>query len=256
MPLTADYDKGPQKTMKKLKVWALLTLTLAIFSIKKMDAHQYNIQLSAKEQGIVSIAIFTANGDQPKLKAALHSALDAGLTVNEIKEELIQLYAYCGFPRSLNGITVFMTVLDERKAGGKHDEEGPAPVSVTGTNDSKYQLGKSTLEVLTGRPQSGSLTGANAFAPGIDAFLKEHLFADIFGRGVLTYQQRELATISALATLPGLGAQLQAHIGIGMNVGLTETQLRSAFAVLEKNADQASASAANAILDGMLNSKQ
>jgi len=31
-----------------------------------------------------------------------------------------------------------------------------------------------------------TMNGANAFAPGIDAFLKAHLFTDIFGRGVLT----------------------------------------------------------------------
>ncbi len=41
--------------------------------------------------------------------------LDAGLTLNEA-----QLYAYCGFPRSLNGLscyarTVFMNVLHEHR---------------------------------------------------------------------------------------------------------------------------------------------
>jgi 4-carboxymuconolactone decarboxylase len=32
------------------------------------------------------------------------------LTVNEIKEILVQMYAYAGFPRSLNGINAFMAV--------------------------------------------------------------------------------------------------------------------------------------------------
>ena len=59
-----------------------------------------------------------------KLRTALHAGLDAGLTVNEIKEILVQMYAYAGFPRSLNGINTFMAVMDERQAKGVKDEMG------------------------------------------------------------------------------------------------------------------------------------
>jgi 4-carboxymuconolactone decarboxylase len=184
-----------------------------------MDPQQGFSHLDAKNQGIVTISTFTASGDLYKLKTALHAGLDAALTISEIKEVLVQLYAYCGFPRSLNAITTFMAVLDERKGKGIQDHAGVEPDQVEGSN--RYEQGTKTLEVLTGKPQNGAVMGATAFAPGIDKFLKEHLFADIFGRGVLTYQQRELATISVLATLSGLDFQLQAHLGMGMNVGLT-----------------------------------
>ena len=80
--------------------------------------------LNPKQQSIVAISSFTANGDLEKLKSALNEGLDAGLTVNEIKEVLVQLYAYAGFPRSLNGINTFMAVMDERKAKGISDMEG------------------------------------------------------------------------------------------------------------------------------------
>jgi alkylhydroperoxidase/carboxymuconolactone decarboxylase family protein YurZ len=70
--------------------------------------------LDAGQRNIVVISAFTANGDLDKLKTALNEGLDAGLTVNEIKEILVQLYAYTGFPRSLNGINTFMAVMDER----------------------------------------------------------------------------------------------------------------------------------------------
>jgi len=204
--------------------------------------------LDNKQQSIVAISALTAKGDIPQLKIHLVKGLDAGLTINQIKEELVQLYAYCGFPRSLNGITTLMSVLEERKSKGIHDAEGQAPTTVTGNNESKYEMGRKTLETLTGKPQNGPLTGPNAFAPGIDAFLKEHLFADIFGRGVLTYQERELATITVLASLPGLEAQLQAHLGMGMNVGLTEGQLEQVFALLESSIGKQQADAARAVL--------
>src|SRR5207244_13094512 len=80
--------------------------------------------LSANQHSSIPIAAWTANGDLDKLRPALHAGLDAGLTVNEIKEILVQMYAYAGFPRSLNGITTFMAVMDERHAKGIKDEVG------------------------------------------------------------------------------------------------------------------------------------
>jgi 4-carboxymuconolactone decarboxylase len=219
-----------------------------------MSAQSVNKLLDAKEQSMVTIAAFTANGDLDKLKPALHSGLDAGLTINEIKEVLVQLYAYCGFPRSLNGINTFMAVVDERIAKGVKDQAGAEGTRVE--SGDKYEQGRKTLEELSGIPQSGSLTGASAFAPGIDVFLKEHLFADIFGRGVLTYQQRELATISVLATLPGLGAQLQYHIGAGIHVGLTEGQLQNLISILEKSIGKTQADAAQSVLKQVISAKQ
>ncbi len=80
--------------------------------------------LSAKQQSIIPIAAFTATGDREKLKASLSESLAAGLTVNEIKEILVQMYAYAGFPRSLNGIQTFMSVMDDRRTKGIQDEIG------------------------------------------------------------------------------------------------------------------------------------
>src|SRR5215212_3390736 len=118
-----------------------------------MSAQQNNQHLDAKEQGIVTIAAFTANGDMEKLRTGLNSGLDGGLTVSEIKEVLVQLYAYCGFPRSLNGIITFMSVLAERQQKGIKDEMGKAATPITDTAD-KYERGRKTLERLTGQPQS------------------------------------------------------------------------------------------------------
>ena len=39
-----------------------------------------------------------ARGEQDKLAAAFSAAFDAGLTLDQAKEVVGQLYAYCGFP--------------------------------------------------------------------------------------------------------------------------------------------------------------
>ena len=44
--------------------------------------------------------------DLDRLAPAIDDALDGGLTINEIKEAFSQLYAYTGFPRSLNALGV------------------------------------------------------------------------------------------------------------------------------------------------------
>ena len=48
----------------------------------KMEANQ---ALTKKQQCIIPIAAFTANGDLEKLKTALEEGLAVGLTVNENK---------------------------------------------------------------------------------------------------------------------------------------------------------------------------
>ena len=191
-----------------------------------------NQSLNAPQQSIVSIASFTAVGNLPSLKMQLNAGLDAGLTINEIKEVLVQMYAYCGFPRCLNGINTFMTVVEERKTKGIIDVAGKEASPII-DEKSKYETGKQTLQKLTGIEEKGPKTGAAAFTPIIDTFLKEHLFADIFSRDVLTCQQRELATISVLSALDGVAPQLQFHLGVGLNIGLTESQLNQLFSIIQ-----------------------
>ncbi len=207
--------------------------------------------LNAKQEKIVTIAAFTAKGDLDKLKAALNEGLDAGLTVNEIKEVLVQMYAYTGFPRSLNGIGTFMSVTEERQKKGIKDVPG-REASPLPPNKSRLELGTEIQTSLIGSPAGGAIY---TFAPAIDAFLKEHLFGDIFRRDNLDFQSREIATISALASMEGVNSQLQAHFNIGFNTGLTEAQMKSLISVLAAKVGKKEADNANEILSKVLSSR-
>ncbi|MEN6441538.1 MAG: carboxymuconolactone decarboxylase family protein [Syntrophobacter sp.] len=207
--------------------------------------------LNAKQEKIVTIAAFTAKGDLDKLKAALNEGLDAGLTVNEIKEVLVQMYAYTGFPRSLNGIGTFMSVTEERRKKGIKDEPGREP-SPLPAGKSRLELGTEIQTSLIGSPASGAIY---AFAPAIDAFLKEHLFGDIFGRDNLDFQSREIATISALASMDGVNPQLQAHLNIGFNTGLNEAGMKSLISVLAAKVGKKEADNAHELLDKVLSDR-
>lgn len=205
-----------------------LVMLCSIAAIAEAQPMDKNQALNSKQRGIIPIAAFTAKGDLEKLKVSLNEGLDAGLTVNEIKEILVQLYAYTGFPRSLNGIGIFMGVMEERGKKGIKDEVG-REASPLPAKKSSIELGTDIQTQLVGKPVSGAIY---TFAPAIDQFLKGHLFGDIFGRDNLDFQSREVATISALASMEGVNPQLQAHFNVGLNTGLTEAQMKSLLYVL------------------------
>lgn len=213
-----------------------------------MDKNQ---ALSARQQGIIPIAAFTAKGDLEKLKVSLNEGLAAGLTINEIKEILVQLYAYTGFPRSLNAIGTFMTVMEEREKRGVKDEAGREATPLP-ANKNSLELGTEVQTKLVGKPVTGPIY---TFAPAIDQFLKGHLFGDIFGRDNLDFQSREIATIAALAGMEGVNPQLQAHFNVGLNTGLTEAQLKSLISALSTKVGKKEADNSREIFDKVLSGR-
>jgi len=241
--------------MMKLMITGLLAIAVAIVSTVSAQQQQIEKQLSPKQQSMISIAAITAKGDPVKLKPVLNNALEAGLNVNEIKETIVHLYAYAGFPRSLRGLQTFMAVLDERKAKGINDEIG-ARASPVSDERSKYERGKAILEKLTGVPEAGPKTGYAAFAPEIEVFLKEHLFADIFERDVLTYAERELITVSVLSSIGGVEPMLRSHLNICLNVGITPNQLQQFIETIKSTIGKKEAKAAQQVLEEVLTSKK
>ena len=195
-----------------------------------------NKVLSPRQQAIVAIGAFTGRGDLEHLDEALVEGLDVGMTVNEIKEILVQAYAYAGFPRSLRALQTFMALLDKRKAAGINDIMGKEATPMPDTDDTtKYALGKKNLATLSGVPADAPASGYAVFAPVIDKFLKEHLFADIFDRDILSWQDRELATVSVITGVGGVEPMAAAHMGICLHQGLTPDQLSALLNIIEIN---------------------
>ena len=193
-----------------------------------------NKVLAPREQAIVAVASYTGKGDLENLRRALAQALDAGMTVNEINEVLIHAYAYCGFPRSLRAIQTLMQVVEERKADGITDVIGRGASIIT-DNRSRYERGCDVLAEISGVPADAPKAGYAIFAPTIERFLKEHLFADLFERDLLTYRERELTTVSVLAGVGGVEPMFGSHAAICMHLGVTPEQLSAMLNIVEMN---------------------
>ena len=124
-------------------------------------------------------------------------------------------------------------MLDERKAQGIKDVTGrdASPIKEKRT---RYERGRDILAEISGIPADAPRAGYAEFAPAIERFLKEHLFADLFERDVLTYSERELATVSVIAALgESVEPMLRGHMAICRNLGMTQEQLDRVLAIAQ-----------------------
>jgi alkylhydroperoxidase/carboxymuconolactone decarboxylase family protein YurZ len=191
--------------------------------------------LTSKQQQIALIASYTAVSDVGKLATELNAGLEAGLTINEIKEVFIQLCMYCGFPRGIRGVDIFMNVLAERKSRGILDTAGRQATELT-DNRSKYEQGEQVHVQITGYTKEELRFGAMAFIPKIDVQLKEYIFADVYESDVLSYADREIATVAAQLAMNGsIEPQIQFHINTAFQVGLSEGQIQHLITIIESH---------------------
>lgn len=179
--------------------------------------------LTARQQALSHIAALEAKGDVKQLYNVLDKALEERtLTVAEEKEALSQLYAYTGFPRSLNALGQLEKVVQERQAAGRTTDFGHDDVTVVPKGFNALKEGTEVqASLFGGKPIQYS------FSSRTDYYLKAHLFGDIFAGGVLARSDRELVTVSAIAVLPGCEPQLKAHCGGALAAGLSEDELMS-----------------------------
>lgn len=179
--------------------------------------------LTPQQKSFVALATYEATGDLVSLKPAIEQAFANGLTVNQVKEVFSHLYAYTGFPRSLNALGVLQIVLAEREQVGIATETGAEASPLPADYDALKQ----------GTAVQTQLCGAfnYTFCPAEDYYLKAHLFGDIFARDVLTWQERELVTVSALAAMQGTKPQHQSHSRIAQTAGVPEETVEAATAL-------------------------
>ena len=69
--------------------------------------------LDLKTREIATLAALTAMGNcAPQLKVHLHAALNVGCSEEELKEVILQMSVYAGFPAALNGMFALKEVLN------------------------------------------------------------------------------------------------------------------------------------------------
>jgi len=181
--------------------------------------------LDLKSKEIAVVAALTAMGTaQPQLRVHIHGALNTGSSISEVKEVILQMSVYSGFPSCINGMNALKEVLGERRAHGINDAIGKSPEA--STQSDRLQRGEEELSRLDNQQAGRLRTAFNDFSPELVRFTLEYGYADIFSRNNLDKKHRQIATIAALAALGNAQPQLKFHINGGLNIGLTVDEIR------------------------------
>ena len=173
---------------------------------------------------------WAAKGDLEHLETAVPQALNHGVTINELKDAFAQLYAYAGFPRSLNALGVLEIILKECTKGQCTMYEGKIVQWSWGKPFVRPAVWDDAGEALrTGTAMQTRDEGGTpwdyTFCPQADYYMKSHLFGDIYASNQLTPAERELVTVAALSAMDGVTPQFEGHKECAVFMGNTPEQV-------------------------------
>lgn len=96
-------------------------------------------------------------------------------------------------------------------------------------NDKRYERGMEMLRQVDGGAGEGVIESLKDIAPDLGRYIVEFAFGDIYPRGGLSLEEREMITIASLLTAGGCEAQLRVHINGSLNVGLSPEKIIEVF---------------------------
>ena len=170
--------------------------------------------LSMRDRSIVTLAALVARNQTIELPFYLNVALDNGVKAAEISEIITHLAFYAGWSNAMSAVMAAKDVFAAREIG---------PDQLPETSPQLLALNEAAEADRARRV--GDLFGA--VFPGVAQYTTDVLFRDLWLRPDLAPRDRSLVTVSAL--IAGQIAQLAAHLNIGMNNGLTQTEIAEAM---------------------------
>ena len=141
-------------------------------------------ELTLKQREMITCITLATMQTLPQLKAHAGAALNVGVTPEELREVMYLTAPFIGFPRMLNAVATVNEVFTER--------------------------GISLPLVMEGVPGD--------MGKDVERFLTDYFFGDIYSRGALDLQTRELLGYCVLTTLEA-ESQLHSHYHGNINAG-------------------------------------
>jgi 4-carboxymuconolactone decarboxylase len=163
----------------------------------------------------VTLAALIARNQTVEMAYYLNVALDNGVKPAEISEIITHLAFYSGWSNAMAAVAVAKDVFAERKIAA---DQFPAA--------SPNLLALDEAAEADRAKRVGEQFGA--VFPGVVQYTTDVLFRDLWLRPGLAPRDRSLVTVSSLIA-SGQIAQLTGHLNIGMNNGLTQTEIAEAI---------------------------
>ncbi len=191
--------------------------------------------LSLKSREFATLAMVTALGNQGNsVQAHVEGALRAGATETEIKELLLQMTVYAGYPKTLAAVTVAQQTLADLKQRGI-PAASPQPDlesrRQTENNEVRYRRGLKALNQISKASGEAVVKSFEDIAPDLGRYILEFSYGDVFSRPNLDLKTRELATVSALTGLNTTASEvpLKVHLNGALNVGANRQEIIEAI---------------------------
>ena len=178
--------------------------------------------LTLKQREMITCITLATMQTLPQLKAHAGAALNVGVTPEELREVMYLTAPFIGFPKMLNAVGTVNEVFKELGISLPLKAQG------TVTDDTRHEAGKAIQDTL----YPGGISGAMAGIPGdmgkeVEKFLTDYFFGEIYSRGALDLQTRELLGYCVLTALEA-ESQLQSHYHGNMKAGNTPEVLTAA----------------------------
>ena len=178
--------------------------------------------LTMKQREMITCITLATMQTLPQLKAHAGAALNVGVTPEELREVMYLTAPFIGFPKMLNAVATVNEVFKERGISLPLEKQG------TVTEETRHETGKAIQDKL----YPGGITSVMEGLPGdmgkdVEQFLTDYFFGEIYSRGELDLQTRELLGYCVLTTLEA-ESQLQSHYHGNINVGNTPETLTAA----------------------------
>lgn len=178
--------------------------------------------LTLKQREMITCITLATMQTLPQLKAHARAALQVGVTPEELCEVMYLTAPFIGFPKMLNAVAVMNEVFQELGISLPLKKQG------TVTEETRHTTGKGIQDRL----YPGGIASVIEGLPGdmgkdVEQFLTDYFFGEIYSRGALDLQTRELLGYCALATLEA-ESQLHSHYHGNINVGNSPETLTAA----------------------------
>ncbi|MCI5827225.1 MAG: carboxymuconolactone decarboxylase family protein [Lachnospiraceae bacterium] len=93
----------------------------------------------------------------------------------------------------------------------------------------RFETGMENLKKIDGEGGEAVIRSLENISPDLGKYIVEFAFGDIYDRGGLSLQEREMITLASLLTAGGCEPQLEVHIRGALNVGISSEKIIEVF---------------------------
>lgn len=93
----------------------------------------------------------------------------------------------------------------------------------------RFHTGMENLKKIDGKGGEAVIQSLKTISPDLGTYIVEFAFGDIYKRGGLSLQEREIITLASLLTAGGCEPQLEIHINGALNVGIAPEKIIETF---------------------------